>query len=146
MNAVRTLLIAVMAAGCGGSTAPRDPLAGAAAAIDAAVVAVRSGQDPAVALVGVRRQLSADAPQVRGLAAQAIAAAGDWESMPALIALLDDDDRVVRARAGVAIAELIGVDYHFDADAPEEARAQVRRAISSVYEAMKRRPPERYRR
>lgn len=111
---------------------------------DGAVVA--PGRRPEEMLAPVRQRLSAENPEVRGLAAQAVAAAGDWESMPSLITLLDDEDRVVRARAAAAIAELIGVDYHFDADAPADARGKVRQSIVRVYEEMKQRPPERYRR
>lgn len=143
------LLALPVGGGCGKTAPPRGPVAAQVATIDQAVIAITaaktSARPTAALLEPLRRNLTAGTPEVRGLAAQAIAAVGDWESMPTLLKLLEDDDRVVRARAAAATTELLGVDYHFDTDAPAEDRERVRRSIVRVYEDMKRNPPERYR-
>jgi hypothetical protein len=61
--------------------------------------------------------------------------------MPALISLLDDDDRVVRGRAAASIAVLLGRDYQFDPDAPTAERIAIRERIVTSYQTMVIHPP-----
>lgn len=136
-------LAAVLLAGCGRSRTVTDPLAAIAAELDAAVVA--AGEDGGKGVACIRGFLGDDQPAVRSMAAQAAAAAGDWDSMPKLIALLQDADPGVRARASAACAVLLGMDYGYDANGPAADRARVREAIARTYEAMRQSPPPQYR-
>ena len=79
------------------------------------------------------------------MAAQAAAAAGDWESMPKLIALLKDADPGVRARAAAACAVLLGMDYGYDPHGLAADQAKTRAAVARAYEAMRTSPPPQYR-
>lgn len=136
-------LAAVLLAGCGRSRTATDPLAAIAAELDAAVVA--AGDDAGKSFACIRGFLGDDRPAVRSMAAQAAAAAGDWESMPKLIALLQDADPGVRARASSACAVLLGMDYGHDPNGPAADQAKVREAIARTYEAMRKSPPPQYR-
>jgi len=79
-------------------------------------------------------------PRARAAAIQALGAFNDFESMPAILAALDDSDSLVRGRAGVAAANLIGADYHFRADDPAPKRRAIIGAIAKSYEKMLKRP------
>jgi HEAT repeat protein len=127
-------------AGCRGKKQSSDPLAAIAAELDA-VVAGRSRAGN----TRIRKLLGHEWPEARALAAQAAAAAGDWQSMPLLIPLLEDDARPVRARSAAAIAVLIGRDHAFDPDSPPPERARFRRHIERSYEELRANPPPRYR-
>jgi HEAT repeats len=61
-------------------------------------------------------------PQVRAAAIQGLGSFKDWESMDLLLQGLEDDDRYVRARSGVAVSEVLGVRYKYDPDDPVEER------------------------
>lgn len=151
---------AVLASGCHDAGGHRDPLAMTTAELDAAVTASvkprpaaadsRAASGGAAQRDGVadriRQHLGHRQPEVRALAAQAAGAAGDWESMPRLMELLDDEDVVVRARAGVACARLIGMDFGHDPRATPAERAATRAQIAKVYAAMRHNPPPQYRR
>lgn len=136
-------LAAVLLAGCGRSRTVVDPLAAIAAELDAAVVA--TGDDGGTGVECIRGFLGDDRPAVRSMAAQAAAAAGDWDSMPKLIALLQDADPGVRARASAACAVLLGMDYGHDPNGPAADQAKAREVIARTYEAMRQSPPPQYR-
>lgn len=126
--------------GCGPDREAGDSFARFARELDG-IVASRSPAGKA----RIRELLGHEQADVRALAAEAAAAAGDWESLPALIALLDDQDRVVRGRSVAAIAVLLGRDHRFDPDAPPEERARFRRHVESCYEELRVSPPPKYR-
>lgn len=136
-------LAAVLLAGCGRSRTVTDPLAAIAAELDAAVVA--AAEDGGKGVECIRGFLGDDRPAVRSMAAQAAAAAGDWDSMPKLITLLQDADSGVRARASSACAVLLGMDYGHDPNGPAADQAKGREAIARTYEAMRQSPPPQYR-
>jgi HEAT repeat protein len=123
--------------GCGDAGRPLHPLAAITAELDAAVAGAGTGR--------IRELLAHELPEVRAMAAQAAAAAGHWESMPSLIALIEDEEQVVAARAAAACATLLGMDHGHDPKASPAERAQTRESISRAYEAMKANPPPQYR-
>lgn len=130
----------LLLAGCQAERQPSDPLAAIAAELDAVVAGTtRSGKSR------IRELLAHEWPEVRALAAQAAAAAGDWQSMPLLIPLLEDEARPVRARSAAAVAVLIGRDHGFDPDSPPPERVRFRRHIERSYEELLANPPPRYR-
>lgn len=127
----------ILAAGCGRGGGPSDPLSEITAELDAAV----ADRD----VTTIRARLADATPAVRALAAQAASAGADWDSMPTLIELLDDDDAAVRARAFAACASLLGMDHGHDPLAPAADRARSRDSIRRAYETMRRNPPPHYR-
>ena len=48
---------------------------------------------------------------------------------------MEDDDPLVRGRAGAAARQIMGVDFHFRANDPPEKRAKALAAIKSEYQA-----------
>ena len=137
-------LVAVVLSGCGESRRATDPLAEIAAELDAAVAASRGDRGDGVECI--RGFLGNEQPAVRSMAVQAAAAAGDWDSMPTLIALMKDADPGVRARAAAACAVLLGMDYGYDPQGPAADQAKVREAVTRTYEAMRNKPPPQYQR
>lgn len=131
------LIACIFVLGCGSGTGPTDPLALIAAELDAAV----AGGD----VDRIRAHLAHETPAVRALAAQATAVAADWDSMPRLIELIDDDDPAVRARALAACAALIGMDHGHDPLATPADRAKAKATVARAYETMRRNPPPQYR-
>lgn len=132
-----TVLGMAIATGCGKGAGPGDALGRITAELDAAA----AGGDTAC----IRAYLAHELPTARALAAQAAAAAGDWDSMPALIKLLEDDDTLVQARAGAACAVLLGMDHGHDPRATPADRARTTQAVARAYQTMQRNPPPQYR-
>ena len=84
----------------------------------------------------VRAELAgSDSPEVRADSAGRLGAWHDRQSMPQLIAALDDDDLNVRARAGAAVIEILGADFLFRADDPPQRRRQAVERIKKHWEA-----------
>jgi len=105
------------------------------------------GDHGSAALPQLRRVLTETAtPGVRAVMVQTLGAAYDFESMPALLDCLDDPAPQVRQRAGVAVSTILGLDYHFRADAAPEERAVTIRHYRSEYDKMLKSPPPKYRR
>lgn len=123
--------------GCGGRREPIDPLAVIAAELDSAVARGDA--------TTVRGYLAHATPEVRAIAIQAAAAGGDWDSMPTLIDLLDDDDTGVRARAFAACAALLGMDHGHDPRATATDLARAKDSVRRAYETMRQNPPPQYR-
>jgi HEAT repeat protein len=110
------------------------------------------------AVEAMRRVLSqSDLPAVRAVMIQALGAAYDFDSMPKLIEGLDDPAPGVRAKAGVAVSKILGMEFVNEgsegplrkinfADDPAEVRAEGVRKIRAAYEIMLKNPPPRYRR
>lgn len=74
--------------------------------------------------------------KARATAIQALGAYNDVESAPALFKAMEDDDPQVRGRAGVAVASIIGADYHFRADDPLPKRKAILGHMRQSYEKM----------
>lgn len=126
--------------GCGTGRDEGDPFAAFARELDG-LVASRS---PA-GRQRIRELLSHERADVRALACQAAGETGDWESVPTLVRLIDDPDRMVRARAAAATAVLIGRDHRFDPDSPPSERATFQRHVERCYEELRASPPPKYR-
>ena len=62
-------------------------------------------------------------PQVRAICLQALGGRHDYESMPQILAALEDESPLVRGRASVAASRLLGRNYGWRADMPAENRA-----------------------
>ncbi len=69
----------------------------------------------------------------------------DFQSMPALLDLLDDPSEQIRARAGMSVSVILGRGFPFDASKSAEERANVIAFIRRDYEAMKKSQPPMYR-
>lgn len=118
----------------------------AAAPSEREVAALRLAAGGEAALPQMRRVLAeSNSPHVRAAVSQGLGAAGDWESVPNLIALLSDPSELVRGRAGNAIVELLGADYFFRADDPLDKRNAAIRAIRQCYKVLQASPPPRNR-
>jgi HEAT repeat protein len=75
-------------------------------------------------------------PEVRAAAILGISQAKDWQSVPELLNAMEDESLLVRGRAGAAVRDLIGADYHFRAEDPPEKRAAILSEIRRVYHVM----------
>jgi hypothetical protein len=100
------------------------------------------------ALTSFGRVRRDDAPQVRAImtnphnetrvraaAADALGEIADWEAIPQLLEAMNDPDPIVRGRAGVAAQKIVGADYHFRAEAPEEERREIMGLIWQYWES-----------
>ena len=76
-------------------------------------------------------------PRAKAAAIQALGAFNDFESMPVMLAAMDDADPLVRGRAGVATATIIGADYLFRAEDPLPKRKAIISYVRKSYEKMK---------
>jgi len=89
--------------------------------------------EPSPAAQAVREQLERSLgdsrPAIRAAAARAIGRLELWDSMPALVAALEDGDRRVRGAANGGIIGVLGVDYGFK---PNADRAQRRKAVEKI--------------
>lgn len=114
----------------GGSDADKEQ-----AALDLA----RSGE---AAREPLRRVLAESSnPDVRAAAIQGLGELRDGDSLPDLIKLLEDPSDKVRGRAGVAVGNIIGIDFRFNATDSQTGRAKAVKAIKQAYEAYKKNPP-----
>jgi len=64
-------------------------------------------------------------PRLRAQAATGLGEIGASEAQALLLAAMDDDSRIVRARANAAFVRVTGKDFGFKADAPREERLAV---------------------
>jgi len=82
--------------------------------------------------IATLRDMSED-PRVRAAAATGLGRIGALDALPYLLEAMDDDSRIVRARANAAFVHLTGRDFMFRADAPREERLMIldniRRAV-----------------
>ncbi|NQT39511.1 MAG: hypothetical protein HQ581_18590, partial [Planctomycetes bacterium] len=93
--------------------------------------------DP-VALEHLRRVAEASkSPQVRAVCFRALGKALDFDSMDLFLAALDDESLQIRGQAAVAVMKMIGRNYAFRADAPEEERAPLVREMRACWKDMK---------
>ena len=80
---------------------------------------------------------SAQPREVRATAARSLGRLHSWEAMPQLVAALDDPNPHVRGQAGAAIRKILGVDFHFRADAANrrEIAAKIRKMWPGFHKA-----------
>lgn len=60
----------------------------------------------------------------------------DYESMDLLLAALDDESALVRARAAKAVGRIIGREYHYAHNAPRSERQSTIDAIQACWQEM----------
>ena len=70
----------------------------------------------------------------RGRAAAKLGAMRDEDSMPCLLTAMEDEDPVIRGRAGAAVQKIMKADYYFRAEDPPKRRAEVLAEIKRVWE------------
>jgi hypothetical protein len=75
-------------------------------------------------------------PKVRAEALRGITTARDWSSMDVVFEALDDEDAVVRGRAGAAATKLLGVDFGYRANDPQDKRDRIVQGMRGEYEKM----------
>ena len=75
-------------------------------------------------------------PRLRAQAATGLGQIGASEAQALLLAAMDDDSRIVRARANAALVRLTGRSFGFKADAPREERRivldNIRKTVRSL--------------
>jgi HEAT repeat protein len=82
-----------------------------------------------------------DSPEIKSDLIQGLGAAKDWRSMPVLLDALGDANERIRARAGVAVTDMLGVDYLFRAQDPPDKREAIAKIMRKRYESMLKNPP-----
>jgi hypothetical protein len=75
---------------------------------------------------------------------QATAKAGDWESVPRLVELMEHPDVRVRGKAGAAVRIIMGADYGFRAEDPPHKRREAIKLINQIYPTMKNKLQQHY--
>ncbi len=83
-------------------------------------------------------------PEVLIALIQATAKAGDWESVPRLVELMEHPDVRVRGKAGAAVCIIMGADYGFRAEDPPQKRREAIRLINQIYPTMKKKLEQHY--
>ena len=101
----------------------------------AALQLSRHPEQPLVQMRQVFQQSSS--PQVKAAAAEGLGTLGDWDSVPLLLAAMDDSSEWLRGRAALALRR-ITVDPLFDfrPDAPPQERRQMIELISARVAAL----------
>ena len=79
-------------------------------------------------------------PGVRANALQALGGLNDIESMPMLLSAMEDDDVMVRGRAGSAATMILGADYFFRAEDPPQKRKAILGAMRKSYQQLLKNP------
>ena len=125
------------------STEPLDPPAVLSQKLETAPPAqkVKAAQDfvrhGAAARTEVRAALEQHQryePEVVAPLLQATMKNRDYRSMPTLIELLEHEDPLVRGRAGAAVQKILGADFGYRANAPDEERRRIIEVIKSDYQ------------
>lgn len=87
-------------------------------------------EDPTVPNIVLNAFLAEKAPETRAAAAEALGKFQHWQAMEGLVEALEDDSVEVRSSAGMAIRNILGLDYGFRANGPlsqrQEAVARIR--------------------
>ncbi len=76
-------------------------------------------------------------PQDRAKGAAGLGERGDVPSVPLLLLAMEDDSLILRARAGVAVKKILGADFFFVADDPQEKRDAALARYHALWEAWK---------
>lgn len=86
----------------------------------------------------LRRVLTeSQSPPVRAACIQGVASQWDYEGMPALLDALDDESKLVRRRAGMAVERMMSKDlskFNYNPDDPAGKRAPAIKVIREVWE------------
>ncbi|MGE3806562.1 MAG: HEAT repeat domain-containing protein [Gemmataceae bacterium] len=94
-------------------------------------------------VAGMRRVLAeSEEPDVRAAMLDGLAAQRDWESMPTMIAALDDENAEVRRRAASAINHLFNRDFGLRPDTPAAERAKTIELIRDMHKTIVATPPD----
>ncbi len=83
-------------------------------------------------------------PEVVAPLAQAAMKSEDYQSLPVLLRMMEDEDANVRGRAGAAVQRIMGADYGFRANMPADERARIIAQIQSEIVLFRDRFPEVY--
>ena len=78
-----------------------------------------------------------NSPAVRAIAIQGLARQWDYDSMDTVIDALDDDDPLVRGRAGRAVEKMLGMRFDLRYDAPVEEREVKIKLVRAAWQEMK---------
>ncbi len=84
-----------------------------------------------------RVMIKSNSPAVRATAIQGLARQWDYDSMDAIIDALDDDNPLIRGRAGRAAERMLGLRFDFRYDAPVEERKVKIKLIRAAWRKMK---------
>jgi HEAT repeat protein len=82
-------------------------------------------------------------PDVKAATVQGLGELRDEESVAAIIKLLNDPSEKVRGRAGVAVGNILGIDFRFRPDAPPAEREKVIKSVQKAYDDYRKNPPPR---
>jgi hypothetical protein len=86
---------------------------------------IRHGENARVEIRAALSQHDALEPEVVAPLLQATGKTRDYRSMPTLLDLLEHPDPEVRGAAGTAVQKILGADFGFRANAPEDERARL---------------------
>ncbi len=75
-------------------------------------------------------------PIVRSEALRGITAARDWDAMELVLMAMEDEDPIVRGRAGAAAQKLLGVDFGYRANDPPAKRERILNGIRQEFQKM----------
>jgi hypothetical protein len=78
-----------------------------------------------------------NSPSVRATAIQGLAKQWDYDSMDPIIDALNDDDPLVRGRAGRAVERMLGMQFGLRHDAPVEERKAKIKLVRTAWKQMK---------
>ncbi len=78
-----------------------------------------------------------NSPAVRATAIQGLAKQWDYDSMDPIIDALNDDDPLVRGRAGRAVERMLGMQFGLRHDAPVEEREAKIKLVRTAWQEMK---------
>lgn len=81
--------------------------------------------DPTVPNIVLRAFATSKAPETRAAAANALAKFQHWDAMEPLLDALEDESVAVRGSAGMAIRQILGLDYGFRANDPLPKRQAI---------------------
>ena len=104
----------------------------------ATILAQRTTIDPANPTRDHLRTVFRESDQapIRIAAIQGVAKGWDYNAMDDLLAALDDESLEVRASAGVAVNQLLGLRFYYCADDPPEKRAKVVAQMRNAWSSM----------
>lgn len=80
---------------------------------------------------------SGESAMVRADAAVRLGGKGDITLVPELLKAMEDPDPLVRGRAAASVAELIGGNFYFDPNGPEDIRQEALQRIKTHWESYK---------
>ena len=95
---------------------------------------IRHGEMARVEIRAALEQHASYEPEVVAPLLQATGKTRDYRSMPTLLDLLEHPDPAVRGAAGAAVQKILGADFGFRANAPEDERAKLIKEMRHDFE------------